>query len=55
MARWSDRRRITPEGTKPPDEFPSLRKRSPVTYWVLMFLVASLVIGPVILVIQFLI
>ncbi|MEO1063060.1 MAG: hypothetical protein AAFZ07_16740 [Actinomycetota bacterium] len=55
MARRRENRRITEPGTRNVHETPTLRQRSPVTYWVLMLLVASLLIGPVLLVVQMLV
>lgn len=52
MARRSERGRTTERGTRQVHETPTLRQRSPLTYWVLMLLVASLLVGPVLLVIQ---
>ncbi len=55
MANRRENRRITEPGTRNVPEVPTLRQRSPVTYWVLMLLVASLLVGPVLLVVQWIV
>ena len=52
MARRSERGRTTEPGTRHLPETPTLRQRSPMTYWVLILLAVSLVAGPFLLVVQ---
>lgn len=52
MARWNSSRRTTSARPDPNADLPSLRRRSPMTYWTLLFLAGALVIVPLIGLIQ---